>query len=169
MKELIKLLDTPEHREIATKVVSIVKSKIIKKNYFGWTYFIEDLLVDLIGYMIADKFAHTIGGYVNCGMQSAIDHCRYCNAKCRKENYQLTSLDDEDSYIQIEDPDSDLETQYERKEHMQDIYREVQDRFGKELADQLKPIIYGEDSKLERKVLQQCKSEEFREFLEELM
>ena len=168
MKELIRLLETLEQRDIATRVLSAVKAKVRQKNYFGWTYFIDDVLIDLVGYMIADKFAHSIGGYINCGMQSAIDHCRYCNAKCRKENYRYVSLDDEDSYIQIEDTESNLETNYIQKEKEAKVYQQIKERFGEELAEQLKPIIEGADTKLDKKVLSQCKSEEFKEFLQGL-
>ena len=37
------------------------------------------------------------------------------------------------------------------------------------LAEQLKPVIYNETDKLDRKVLQQVRTEEFREFLHTLL
>lgn len=165
MKELIQLLDTLEHKEMARTVISQLKSKIRKKNYFGWTTFIDDVIIDTISYMISTGYRYSIGGYIQVGMTTAIDKCKYCNAKCRKESYLTVSLDDEDSYIQIEDANSDPAIQMEREQDATDLYERIAEQFGEELANQLKPVIYGMESKLERKVLKQCKTPEFKEFL----
>lgn len=168
MKELIQMLDTLEHKEMARTVITQLRSRIRKKNYFGWTTFIDDVIIDTISYMISTEYRYSIGGYIQVGMTTAIDKCKYCNAKCRKENYQYISLDDEDSYIQIEDPNSDPAIQMEREQDAKDLYIKIAEQFGEELANQLRPIIYGLDSKLERKVINKCKTPEFREFLDEL-
>lgn len=168
MKELIMLLEKAEERSKAMTVVTQVKAKIRNKNLFAWRYFIDDVVVDLVSYMIATHFQYSVGAYVTCGMQSAIDHCRYCNAKCRRENFESVSVDDDDTYLQIEDKGSNMESQLIAEDEKSELYQKIAAEYGDALAEQLKPVIYNETDKLDRKVLQQVRTEEFREFLHTL-
>lgn len=165
MKELIKLLETAEQRQKASQVVRQVQANIRIKNLFGWRSYIDDVAIDLIGYMIKTDFQYTVGAYITCGMQSALDHCRYCNALKRRGNYEYVSLDADECFLQIEDESADIERQIEREEHCNELYQKIAAQFGEELANQLKPVIDATEDKLDRKVLAKCKTEEFREFL----
>lgn len=165
MKELIKLLETVEQRQKASQVVRQVQANIRIKNLFGWRSYIDDVAIDLIGYMIKTDFQYTVGAYITCGMQSALDHCRYCNALKRRGNYEYVSLDDDECFLQIEDESANIERQIEREEHCNELYQKIAAQFGEELANQLKPVIDATEDKLDRKVLAKCKTEEFREFL----
>lgn len=162
MKELIEFLETDEQKNIAYKVLKQVRMRIEFNNYFGWRSFIDDLLNDLLGYMIADKFAHSVSGYINCGMQSAIDHCRYCNAKKRRGDYETANIDD---FYSLADDRQNLSKAVEDEEACKELYDNICAKFGEALANQLKPLIYGEADKLDRKLSKQCKTEEFKEFL----
>lgn len=165
MKELIMLLERAEDRSKATTVVAQVRAKIRGKNLFGWRSFIDDVAIDLISYMIQTQFQYSIGAYITCGMQSAMDHCRWCNAKCRRENFEAISLDDDDSYLQIADEKSNLEENLIEEDRKSELYEKIASEYGKALADQLRPIIYNESDKLDRNILKQVRTEEFREFL----
>lgn len=165
MKELIKLLETAEQRQKASQVVRQVRANIRIKNLFGWRSYIDDVSIDLVGYMIKTDFKYTVGAYITCGMQSALDHCRYCNALKRRGDYEYVSLDSDECFLQIEDESANFERQIEREEHCKELYEKIAAQFGEELANQLKPVIDATEDKLDRKVLAQCKTEEFREFL----
>ena len=165
MKELIKLLETAEQRQKASQVVRQVQANIRIKNLFGWRSYIDDVAIDLVGYMIKTDFQYTVGAYITCGMQSALDHCRYCNALKRRGDYEYVSLDSDECFLQIEDESANFERQMEREEHCNELYQKIAAQFGEELANQLKPVIDATEDKLDRKVLAQCKTEEFREFL----
>ena len=168
MKELIKMLETKAQREKATQVVRQVRTNIYIKNYFGWRHFIEDVVINVIGYMITTKFEYSSSAYISWGMQSALDSSRYCNAKCRRGNYETISLDADDSFLQVEDESANFVKKMEMEERCDTLYEAIVEEFGKELAEQLKPLIYGDETKLHRKVLEKCKTEEFKEFLQEM-
>ena len=165
MKELIKLLETAEQRQKASQVVRQVQANIRIKNLFGWRSYIDDVAIDLVGYMIKTNFQYTVGAYIICGMQSALDHCRYCNALKRRGNYEYVSLDSDECFLQIEDESANFEKKLEREAHCDELYQKIAAQFGEELANQLKPVIDATEDKLDRKVLAQCRTEEFREFL----
>ena len=165
MKELIKLLETAEQRQKASQVVRQVRANIRVKNYFGWRTFIDDVSIDLVGYMISTDFKYTVGAYITCGMQSALDHCRYCNALKRRGDYEYVSLDSDECFLQIEDESANFEKKLEREAHCDELYQKIAAQFGEELANQLKPVIDATEDKLDRKVIAQCRTAEFREFL----
>lgn len=165
MKELIKLLETAEQRQKASQVVRQVQANIRIKNLFGWRSYIDDVAIDLVGYMIKTDFQYTVGAYITCGMQSALDHCRYCNALKRRGDYEYVSLDSDECFLQIEDESANFEKKLEREAHCDELYQKIAAQFGEELANQLKPVIDATEDKLDRKVLAQCRTEEFREFL----
>ena len=165
MKELIKLLETAEQRQKASQVVRQVQANIRIKNLFGWRSYIDDVAIDLVGYMIKTNFQYTVGAYIICGMQSALDHCRYCNALKRRGNYEYVSLDSDECFLQIEDESANFEKKLEREAHCDELYQKIAAQFGEELANQLKPVIDATEDKLDRKGLAQCRTEEFREFL----
>lgn len=104
MEQLIKDIEREFGIEQAKKtrdVVTVVTAKVRAKNLFGWRYFIEDALIETISWMIRTEFRYSGGAYVACGMQAAIDKCRYCNAKKRRHNYEMLSLDDEEVYYEF--------------------------------------------------------------------
>lgn len=162
MKELIRLLETREQQVKADKVVNLLKKQITGKNLFGWRYYIDDVIVKIVQHMIATDFRYTVAIYVRAGMQRAITQLRYANRKKRKGNFETISLDDD---IQISD--NSFEEAIDTSSRQSELYIKIMQTFGKNLAEQLKPIIYGEEDKLERKVLRKCRNEEFREFLKE--
>ena len=108
MEQLIEDIERQYGKEKAEKVrdvVVVVTAKVQAKNLFGWRSFLEDALVETISWIIRTEFQYSGGAYVACGMQSAIDHCRYCNAKKRRQDYEMLSLDDEESTIQVAESD----------------------------------------------------------------
>lgn len=164
MKNLINLLETAEQRQKAAQVIRTVEGNIRVKNYFGWRTFIDDVAIDLVGYMIATNFQYTAGAYITCGMQSALDHCRYCNAQKRRGDYEWCSLDE---FYSLEDESSNIERQMEQEEKCNELYQRIAKKFGQALAEQLKPVIFEGETKLSKRVLAKCKTNEFREFLDE--
>lgn len=165
MEFLISLLDNKEQREKTAQVVRVVRSNIRVKNYFGWRSFIDDVATDLVGYMIKTEFKYSAGAYVTCGMQSAIDHCRYCNAQKRRGDYEWTDIDE---CYDIGDNSYNPEKELVDKAHCNELYNRIAERFGQDLAEQLKPVIFdGKTKKLSNKILLKCKTEEFKQFLDE--
>ena len=114
--------------------------------------------------MIATNFQYTAGAYITCGMQSALDHCRYCNAQKRRGDYEWCSLDE---FYSLEDESSNIERQMEQEEKCNELYQRIAKKFGQALAEQLKPVIFEGETKLSKRVLAKCKTNEFREFLDE--
>lgn len=161
MEMIFKDIETHFGKGTAQKcrdVTSVVRAKIIAGNYFGWRSFLDDLLVDLIVYMMNDKFIHSSGAYVACGMQSAIDHCRFCSAAKRRNDYEMVSLDD---FFQVEDIEDSSKEEADR------LLLDISIRWGKELAEKIEPFARGYADKLEKDVLAVVRSPEFVEWFKE--
>lgn len=141
--------------DLARDVTSVVRAKIVDRDMFGWRQWIDDMLVDLVGYMIADGFKHSGGGYVACGMQSAIDHTRYCSAEKRRGNYELVSLDE---FYQVADNDPEESNTQEQASR---LLFDVELRFGKVVADKLEPFARGYEDTLSNEVKKIVMSPEF--------
>nr|DAH56619.1 MAG TPA: hypothetical protein [Caudoviricetes sp.] len=160
MERLFRDIETQYGKEAGKTcrdVTAVVRAKIIAKDLFGWRSFIDDVLIDLVLYMINDNFAHSGGGYVACGMQSAIDHCRYCNAAKRRGNYELVSLDE---FYQVADDIEDSST----KEQADTLLFDISIRWGTDLASKLEPLVRGYQDKLSNDVLKIIRSPEFVEW-----
>ena len=166
IRELFISLDNEEQKQKAAQVIRQVQANIKVKNYFGWRSFIDEVAADLLGQMMKTEFKYSVGAYITCGMQSALDHCRYCNALKRRGDFEHYSLDEE-FLSQIPDEYSNPARRMEQEAKCDELYLKIKLQFGQALADQLKPVIYDEDSKIERKTLKLCKTEEFKEFLSE--
>ena len=165
MERLLKDVEIQYGKEAGQKsrdVVTVVRAKIIAKNLFAWRHYIDEVLIDLVGYMIATRFEYSGGAYVACGMQSAIDHCRYCNAAKRRGNYETLSLDE---FYQAEDEQED-EKQSVMK-HAEELCFDIQMKFGKELADELRPFLMGYETSLSKELLKKLKSKEFMSWFKE--
>lgn len=159
MEKLFKDIENTygkDKADLCRDVVSVVRAKVIAKDLFGWRTFIQEMLEDLVLYMIMDNFAHSGGGYVACGMQSAIDHCRYCNAAKRRGDYELVSLDE---FFQVEDPQEDTTQQQADR-----LLLDITIKFGKDVADKIEPFARGYQDKLSADVLKLVKSKEFTEW-----
>lgn len=165
MKQLLKDVELA-YGEKAGKtcrdVITVVRAKVIAADYFGWRSFIDDMLIDLVMYMIKDEFKHSGGGYVACGIQSALDHCRYCNAQKRRGDYELLSLDE---FFQVADetPEDD------NLERANKLVFDISIRWGQELADSVEPYLKGYEKQLSKQVLAKLKSEEFVEWFKDYM
>lgn len=145
----------------AAEVVGVVRAKVTARNLFGWRSYIEDMLIDLVGYMIATEFQYSGGAYVACGMQSAIDHSRYCSAKKRRAQFEgLSSLED---WMEANQQKEDTR----QRTQEQDILIDIRIRFGSSLAEKLRPFILGYELQLSEEVLKICRSKEFMEWLRE--
>ena len=160
--EDVKVMFGENQAKLSWEVTSVVRAKIQAKNLFGWRFFIDELLTDLVGYMIQTGFRYSGGAYVACGMQSAIDHCRYCNAAKRRGMYEGCSLDE---FYQVAEQRPDEKQNTEAIELVVDI----QSKFGEELAKQLEPFLKGEKETLEAEVLKKCRSKEFIKWFEAYM
>lgn len=155
MEQLFKDLERQfgiESTKKARDVVIGIKAKIAAKNLFGWRTFIEEVIIELVGYMIKTDFKYSGGAYVVCGMQSAIDKCRYCNAQKRRGNYETVSLD---TLYYVPDTRSSYINQAD------ELVISIKLKFGEDFANLLKPFLYGEQDKLSRDVLKKCKEPEF--------
>lgn len=144
---------------LAGSVTTVVRTKIRNRNLFGWRHFIEDVQIDLIGYMISTRFKYSGGAYVACGMQSAIDNCRYCNAQKRRGNYETASLDE---FYQMAD---NTTTESSNQNEAATLVLDIAIKFGDDLAEQLSPFIYGYEKELCKEILSQCKAKEFKTWL----
>lgn len=142
-------------------VVIVVTAKVQSKNLFGWRSYIEDALIETVSWIIRTEFQYSGGAYVACGMQSALDHCRYCNAQKRRHNYEMLSLDDSDSPIQVSEDDDDKLSKVEA------LCMDIAAKFGKALAEELKPFVAGNKDSLSKEVLSKVKSKEFKQWFEE--
>lgn len=160
-KEFLKELELEygkEKAELMKDVTTVVAAKIRAKNLFGWRHYIDEVLDDLIIWMIKTDFKYSGGAYVACGMQSAIDHCRYCNAAKRKPYYEAFSLDRDNRICQVEDHSADNE----KRAWM--LYVDIKLQFGVELADAVKPFIDGVEKELSKEVLAKLRTPEFTEW-----
>ena len=164
MERLLKDVEIQYGKEAGQKsrdVVTVVRAKIIAKNLFAWRHYIDEVLIDLIGYMIATSFEYSGGAYVACGMQSAIDHCRYCNAKKRRQDYEMLSLDDEEAPIQVAGSDD------ARLYEIEVLCMDIASKFGEELAEELRPFLQGDEKSLDKKVLAKIQAPEFKSWFEQ--
>ena len=164
MEQLIKDIERQYGKEKAAKVrdvVVVVTAKVQAKNLFGWRSFLEDALVETISWIIRTEFQYSGGAYVACGMQSAIDHCRYCNAKKRRQDYEMLSLDDEESKIQVAESDDG------RFYEIETLCTDIASKFGKELAEELRPFLQGDEKSLDKKVLAKIQAPEFKSWFEQ--
>ena len=158
MERLFKNIELTYGKDAANlcrDVTTVVRAKVIARDLFGWRHWIEDMLIDLISYMIADGFKHSGGGYVACGMQSAIDHCRYCSAAKRRGDYELVSLDE---FYQVADEETYEESNEEKESR---LLFDVSVRFGQVVADKLEPFVRGYEDKLDKEVKKIIMSPEF--------
>ena len=141
-----------------SSVLRVVKNKIIARNLFGWREFLQDVLIDLVQYMIRTDFQYSGGAYVACGMQAAIDACRYCNAQKRRGEYETISLHLVEAYVETQ-PD----TNYANQVH--DLVVDIEYLFGKDVATHLKEYLTGKRNKISKEVLARCRTPEFKEWL----
>lgn len=158
MKQLLKDIRATYGKEAAKlckEVTDVVRSKVMARDLFGWRTFLDDMLVDLVGYMVSDGFKHSGGGYVACGMQSAIDHCRYCNAAKRRGDYELISLDEFYQVADNEPEENDSQAKATR------LLMDVSLKFGQEVADKLEPFARGYEDTLSTELKKIVLSPEF--------
>lgn len=146
--------------ELVRSVTTVVKAKVRARNLFGWQTFIDDVLIQLITHMIQTDFMYSGGAYVNCGIQGAIDRCRYCNAAKRKGEYEKVSLDDE-RFFAIPDPKPN------RERDLDQLCISIEMRFGKDLAEELRPYLIGYEKKLSNNALKKIRTAEFMSWFEE--
>lgn len=144
-------------REVAS-VLGVVRNKVIAKNLFGWREFLEDVLVDLVSYMIKTEFKYSSGAYVACGMQAAIDAARYCSAQKRRGDYETISIHLIDKFVGME-PSSDY------TENVEELVQDIGKLFNKEIAESIRDFLVGKTDKLSKEVIQKCRTPEFREWL----
>ena len=160
-KEFLKELEAEygkERVQLIKDVTTVVAAKVRAKNLFGWRYYIDEVLDDLIVWMIQTEFKYSGGAYVACGMQSAIDHCRYCNAAKRKANYEAYSIDRDERLYQIEDK------REENRKKAWELYVDIKIQFGQDLADEVKPFIDGVQKELSKEVLAKLRTPEFMDW-----
>lgn len=161
---IISLLQDNAQKAKATQVVTTVRGTIRVKNYFGWRSFIDEVSDDIVGYMIKTEFKYSAGAYITCGMQAALDKCRYCNAQKRRGDYETCSIDE---LYSVASPEKSPMAKLLEQENCKELYEGIRARYGKEVADKLKPVIYGEEDKVESKILKQCRTQEFKEFVQD--
>ena len=147
-----------EEATLVASVVGVVRSKIIARNLFGWRYFIEDVLVDLVLHMIRTEFKYSGGAYVSCGMQGAIDACRYCSAAKRRGNYEAISLSEVESFMTPKEEPSYEEQVYE-------LVIDIEKVYGPEIAQNIADYLEGRVKRLNKEVLAKCKTKEFKDWL----
>lgn len=161
MKTLMKELSSRYGEAAAEKVESVlavVQAKIVARNLFGWRAYIDEMLVDLIGYMIATDFEYSGGAYVACGMQSAIDHSRYCSAQKRRARFC--------SEVSLQDVEYSIQVDISGGTQAADFVEDIKAKFGAEVAETLKPFVLGVTDEISAEVVKKCKTEEFRRWLE---
>ena len=147
-----------EEATLVASVVGVVRSKIIARNLFGWRYFIEDVLVDLVLHMIRTEFKYSGGAYVSCGMHGAIDACRYCNAAKRRGDYETISLSEVENFMTPKEEPSYEEQVYE-------LVIDIEKVYGPEIAQNIADYLEGRVKRLSKEVLAKCKTKEFKDWL----
>lgn len=156
MKALINLLEDEAQRSKARQTVTATRYRITQKNLFGWRTYIDEVLTDLVAYMMKTAFKYSVGAYITCGMQAAIDRCRYCNAKKRRQNYEAVSLD---KCFNVEDI---KQTIYK---NALELYLAISTQYGADIAEALKPVIFAEETKVPASIRNKLKTPQFRSFL----
>lgn len=148
-----------EEADLVASVVGVVRNKIVARNLFGWRDFIDDVIVDLVAHMIRTEFQYSGGAYVNCGMQGAIDACRYCSAAKRRGNYETVSLSEVENFMTPQE-----EPSYE--EQTNELVMEIEMMYGPEIAQNIADYLEGRVKRLSKEVLAKCRTKEFRAWLE---
>lgn len=160
MNYLIESIRIKYGKDIAdevTTVTQVVRNKVIAKNLFGWRAFIDDVLVDLVSYMIKTDFKYSGGAYVACGMQAAIDAARYCSAQKRRGDYETISLHSIEKFVGTRQSP-------EYGENIEELIEDIARMLGEEIAENIRDYLEGR-SNLSREVIKKCKTPEFREWL----
>lgn len=139
-----------------SSVLRVVRNKIIAKNLFGWRTFIDDVLIDLVQYMISTDFQYSGGAYVACGMQAAIDACRYCSAQKRRGDYETISIHLIEAFTKQDKTYA---------EQVQDLVTDMKHLFGEDIAEHLEEFLTGKRAKISEEVLARCRTPEFEEWL----
>ncbi len=140
-----------------SSVIRVVRSKIVARNLFGWRTFVDDVLIDLVSYMIETEFQYSGGAYVACGMQGAIDATRYCNAQKRRGNYETISIHLIEKFIPME-----ASSGYAEK--VEELMEGVAKLLDEETTESIRDFLEG-GRKLSKKVIEKCKTPEFIEWL----
>lgn len=141
-----------------SSVIRVVRSKIVARNLFGWRTFVDDVLIDLVAYMIKTEFQYSGGAYVACGMQSAIDATRYCNAQKRRGNYETISIHLVEKFIEME-----ASSGYAEK--VEELMEDIAGLLDEETTESIREFLVGGTAKLSKKVIAKCKTPEFQEWL----
>lgn len=160
MNYLIESIRIKYGRDIADEVSSVtgvVRSKIIAKNLFGWRAFIDDVLIDLVAYMIKTEFRYSGGAYVACGMQAAIDATRYCSAQKRRGDYETISLHSVEKFVGVE-------RSLGYAEKVEELMEDIAQLLDEETTESIRDFLEG-GNKLSKKVIEKCKTPEFLEWL----
>ena len=151
-----------EYGEEAAKEVStvtrVIRSKVVAKNLFGWRTYINDVLIDLVEYMIKTDFQYSGGAYVACGMQAAIDATRYCNAQKRRGNYETISIHLIENFVA-------KDTSYDYALKADELLEDIKKMFDEEAVEGIRDLLIGKTQKLSKEVLAKCKTPEFMEWL----
>lgn len=148
-----------EEANLASSVISVVRSKIAAKNLFGWRDFIEDVIVDLVVHMIRTEFQYSGGAYVNCGMQGAIDACRYCSAAKRRGDYETVSLSEVENFMTPQEEPSN-------EEKTNELVMEIEKMYGPSIAQNIADYLEGRVERLSKEVLAKCRTKQFKAWLE---
>lgn len=149
-----------EEADLVAGVVGVVRSKIVARNLFGWRDFIDDVVVDLVAHMIRTEFQYSGGAYVNCGMQGAIDACRYCSAAKRRGNYETVSLSEVENFMTPQEEPSN-------REKTNELVVDIERMYGPEIAQNIADYLEGRVERLSKEVLAKCRTKQFRAWLEE--
>lgn len=163
MYQLLREIEATYGKETGERirnVCTVVYSKVKNGNLYGWRWFIEDVVIELATYMLKDNLSHPQGGYIMCGMQSALDHARKCSALKRRGDYELVSLD---NFFQVADEPADETPDTE------EFLFDVEMSFGPETRDELEPFVLGQVDRISGAVRKKLHTPEFQKFLKERM
>ncbi len=162
MKYLIESVRLEFGIEAANEVASVtgvVRNKVIARNLFGWRTFIEDVLIDLVQYMIQTEFKYSGGAYVTCGMQSAIDATRYCNAQKRRGNYETISIHLVEEFVSHQPaPEFNMK--------IEELTSEISALLNKEDTKHINDFLLGKIDRIKADVLKKCRTPEFLDWLQ---
>lgn len=157
--DAVKVEHGEEKSRIVESVLRVVRNKVKIKNLFGWREFIDDVSTDLVGYMIQTDFIYSGGAYVACGLQAAIDACRYCNAQKRRGDYETVSLHVIEDFL-------DTKPYEDYSSKVQKLVYELEYEVGPEIASQVEEFLVGKVSKLSKEVLEKCRTPKFKSWIE---
>lgn len=160
MTYLVESIRIEYGKDIADEVSSVtrvVRSKIVARNLFGWRTFVDDVLIDLVAYMIKTEFQYSGGAYVACGMQAAIDATRYCNAQKRRGNYETISIHLVEKFVEMEQSSG-------YAEKVEELIEDIATLLDEETTESIRDFLEG-GPKLSKEVIAKCKTPEFVEWL----